>query len=244
MDGLRLVLLLLGIVVVIGVYLYSRRQGLKESERSISAPRTERAREPRLEPSPADDEAFDDELDDLPALRATDPDDDESVVAEPTHEGNDEADDAAVKVPVLNEKIIVLNIFPVQAGDEFVGSDLLEVFDRAGLEYGQYNVFHRLKETREGPTSVFSVASATEPGAFDITTMEDESYRGLTLFMVLPGPMRGVDAFADMLATARRIAEQIKGDVKDRSRSTLTRQTAHHLREEIITFEHRLQRRS
>ena len=71
--------------------------------------------------------------------------------------------------------------------------------------------------------------------------MADARFRGLSLFMLLPGPVRGVDAFADMLATARRIAEQIRGDVKDRNRSTLTRQTAHHIREEIIAFEHRRQ---
>jgi FtsZ-interacting cell division protein ZipA len=44
-----------------------------------------------------------------------------------------------------------------------------------------------------------------------------------------------------MLATARRLATQLEAEVLDETRSTLTRQTARHIRERIIQFE--LQRR-
>lgn len=243
MDELRLILLVIGAIVIVGVYLYSR-QGASRRERrndpfggKLEVPFGEHRVNARDE---------DEELpDDLPPLHATDAfestdatDEDSDVVS---------AGDEKVErgpTPPRDEKIVVLNILPVDSDARFPGSDLLDVFDRAGLEYGQFDVFHRVKETSEGPQSVFSVASATEPGSFDITAMAEESFKGLTLFMVLPGPMRGVDAFADMLATSRRIAEQIRGEVKDRNRSTLTRQTAHHIREEIIAFEHRPQHAS
>jgi cell division protein ZipA len=242
-------LLVIGVLVVAGVYFHSRRQRGRNA-RSGARAGNDRLHEPRL--SANDRDAFGEDFpEDLPPLRATDSDEpvteDDYPSAGPSAgkatNGMD-VDGEAVKLPVRDEKIIVLNILPQLEHVRFAGSDLLDIFDRAGLEYGLYNVFHRLKDTAEGPVSVFSVASATEPGSFDITDMADQEYRGLSLFMVLPGPMRGVDAFADMLATARRIAEQIRGEVKDRNRSTLTRQTAHHLREEIIAFEHRLQRKS
>lgn len=234
MNELRLILLLLGAAVIAGVYLYSRRTGSERLARQ-SGPR-----EPRL----GEGESFDDHeeaFDDLPSISVHDELDDETpgdveVAAAPASPDGD-----GIVPPVLEEKIIVLNILPQDPASRFPGSDLLDVFDRAGLEYGQYNVFHRVRETNEGAVSVFSVASATEPGSFDISAMPEEDFRGLTMFMVLPGPLRGVDAFADMLATARRIAEQIRGEVLDRQRSTLTRQTAHHIREEIIEFETRLQ---
>ncbi|HEX7030164.1 MAG TPA: cell division protein ZipA [Gammaproteobacteria bacterium] len=214
MEGLRLILLVVGALVIAGVYAYTRSMSSRRDSDGESALR----------------EDFDDEiLEDLPSLRAADDDeaarDDEALPRE--------AADAR------DQKIIVLNILPVEPGETFPGADLLDVFDRAGLEYGQFGVFHRIQESPGGPSSVFSVASATEPGSFDITVMAEERFRGLSLFMLLPGPMRGVDAFADMLATARRIAEQIRGEVKDHNRSTLTRQTARHVREEIIAFEHR-----
>lgn len=235
MDNLRLILLLIGAAIVCGVYLYSRTQ---QRERRRAPGHVYRRR--------VDSELDEDIPDDLPPLRAIDDGDasEEIDIGDSVEEvASAPAQDAPI-TPPRDEKIIVLNVLPHEPHERFPGSDLLEVFDRAGLEYGSYNVFHRIKETVEGPESVFSVASATEPGSFDITTMAEEEFRGLTLFMVLPGPMRGVDAFADMLATARRIAEQIKGDVTDRNRSTLTRQTAHHIREDIIEFEHRLQHKS
>lgn len=234
MDGLRLILLLAGALVIAGVYLYSRRSSDGRQDAPVTK-RTSHKKEPQLGAHDADD----DFLDDMPSVRAIETDEAVSEVQEPSATFEDD-DEPATPAPKRPETIIVLNILPVTSGDSFPGADLLDVFDRAGLEYGQFDVFHRVNETSEGPHSVFSVASATEPGSFDITTMADERFRGLTLFMVLPGPVRGVDGFADMLATARRIAEQVRGEVKDRNRSTLTRQTAHHIREEIIAFEHRL----
>lgn len=240
MDELRLILLLIGAVVIVGVYLYSRRSSVASSKSDYGDERFAQ-REPRLRAQNDIDDEF---PDDLPPLRATEVADSADIAGsrETMNSGIDNDIGTVSAQPTetekLPEKIIVLNILPVEEGTVFVGADLLDVFDRAGLEYGQYDVFHRIKETAEGPLSVFSVVSATEPGSFDITGLADESFRGLSLFMVLPGPVRGVDAFADMLATARRIAEQIRGEVKDRNRSTLTRQTAHHIREEIIEFEH------
>lgn len=233
MLELRLILLAAGAIIIVGVYLYSRRT-IDERHESTRGPASSRKVEPGFGSHALDD----DELDDLPPMRAMDADD------EPVDEsasGNSPSSTREAPARDREEKIIVLTILPTSSGDAFPGADLLDVFDRAGLEYGQFDVFHRILETADGPQSVFSVASATEPGSFDITTMADEQFRGLTLFMVLPGPMRGVDGFADMLATARRMAEQIRGEVTDRNRSTLTRQTAHHIREEIISFEHRLQ---
>jgi len=226
MNELRLILLLVGAVILVAVYLYSRRSIANRHSR-------------KLDPKVGEREGTDDFPEDLPPMSAVEMDETEDDHALKGRSA--EADQNPPLAKERQETIIVLNILPITPGDSFPGADLLDVFDRAGLEYGQFDVFHRIRETGDGPQSVFSVASATEPGSFDITTMADLGFRGLTLFMVLPGPMRGVDGFADMLATARRIAEQIRGEVKDRNRSTLTRQTAHHIREEIIAFEHRLQ---
>lgn len=225
MEGLRLILVVLGLLVIAGVYAYSRWNAASGRQRHSGQSPFD-----GIEPEMNARDFEDDVPGDLPSLRATEPDDDD----------NEHAAGTGSMPARHSEKIIVLNILPVTADDAFPGGDLLDVFDRAGLEYGQYDIFHRMQDTADGPRSVFSVASATEPGSFDITTMADESFRGLSLFMLLPGPMRGVDAFADMLATARRIAEQVRGEVMDHDRSTLTRQTARHIREEIIAFEHRL----
>ena len=59
------------------------------------------------------------------------------------------------------------------------------------------------------------------------------------MFMVLPGPKAGPSALTEMLGTARRIAAALGAELLDQHGSTMTRQTADHLRDEIVEFEHR-----
>lgn len=136
--------------------------------------------------------------------------------------------------------ILALHVMP-RAAEHFTGTGLKSAFEACLLRYGRYNVFHRLEGTSDDAPSVFSVANVVEPGSFELGDFTESLFPGLTLFMVLPGPRGGVAAYADMLATARRLAQLLGGEVLDQERSTLTRQTARHIRERIIQFE--LQRR-
>lgn len=132
--------------------------------------------------------------------------------------------------------ILALHVMPRET-EAFIGSNLIAACEACGLHYGRYQVYHRLEGEGPDAYSVFSVANVVEPGSFDIVTLADSELPGLTLFMVLPGPRGGVAAYADMLATARQLAQQLDGEVLDQERSTLTRQTARHIRERIIQFE-------
>lgn len=133
--------------------------------------------------------------------------------------------------------ILALHVMP-RAG-RFGGDAVHAAFQSCGLMFGRYQVYHRLDEAGR---SVFSVANVVEPGALDEAALAGE-LTGLTLFMVLPGPRGGVAAYADMLATSRQLAQALDGEVLDQERSTLTRQTARHIRERIITFETQLRLR-
>jgi cell division protein ZipA len=149
-------------------------------------------------------------------------------------------DDDERRVPVREQGeqlILALHVTP-HSDAQFSGIDVLEALKISALQFGRYQVFHRLEGAGEDAPSVFSVANMLEPGTLDLKTLPEMTLPGLTLFMVLPGPRNGVAAYADMLATARRLAQQLDGEVLDETRSTLTRQTAHHIRERIIGFEH------
>lgn len=242
---------IVGGLVIAGIWFHYRQKG-NGSDDDFDRREAEEIQE--LLDEPLRDESLDDtgSFEDLPKFTAVDEviEDDPSLGVEGIDEPADapQADRAKERpkpsVPRRQEKIIALMILPRDPEHRFWGADLMDVFERAGLEYGELDIFHRVHDTDEGPKSVFSVASATEPGSFDISEMPEQYFKGLSLFMLLPGPRGGVAAFADMLATARRIAEQIGGDVKDHNRSTMTKQTAKHVREEIIAFEHRLQKDS
>lgn len=135
--------------------------------------------------------------------------------------------------------ILALHVMP-KDGTNMPGAGVLSALEACGLKYGRYKVYHRLEGEK---ASVFSVANMVEPGSFDPQELAASSLPGLTLFMVLPGPRGGVAAYADMLATARHLAQFLEGEVLDESRSTLTRQTARHIRERIVQFEHQLKLR-
>lgn len=167
----------------------------------------------------------------------------------PTLGGHDYSDDdfpsktvpgASAKTAPVREQgeqlILALHVMPRDEAD-FPGADLENAFDACGLKFGRYKVYHRLEGAGTEAPSVFSVANVVEPGSFDPETIAGASFPGLTLFMVLPGARGGVAAYADMLATSRQLAQQLGGEVLDQERSTLTRQTARHIRERIIQFE-------
>ena len=61
---------------------------------------------------------------------------------------------------------------------------------------------------------------------------------GISLFMVLPGPIDGADAFDLMMAAARTLAQSLNAELLDESGSTLSIQRERYLREEIVQFEH------
>jgi cell division protein ZipA len=136
--------------------------------------------------------------------------------------------------------ILALHVMP-RTGMPFAGAKAQDAFETCNLRFGRYQVFHRLDAP--GGDSVFSVANMVEPGSFDPDSLDTSELSGLTLFMVLPGPRGGVASYADMLATARQLAQALDGEVLDQDRSTLTRQTARHIRERIITFETQLRLR-
>jgi len=112
-----------------------------------------------------------------------------------------------------------------------------EALEADGLALGRHRVFHRNFEDGE---SVFLVANMVEPGVLDGDELDEVP--GLSLFCQLPGPRDPTLAFADVIATARRLATNLGGEVLDSHRSTLTKQTARLIREEIIAFQRRISR--
>ena len=61
--------------------------------------------------------------------------------------------------------------------------------------------------------------------------------RGVTLFLALPCPGDAVATFADMLATGRRLAATLGGQLVDTQGCTISRQSASHMREDIINYQ-------
>ena len=131
------------------------------------------------------------------------------------------------------EGIIALHVMS-QEGERFNGSDLLQAFMQAGLQYGDMNIFHRMQEGSDTP--MFSLANAVEPGTFDLAAMEETSTPALIIIMTLPHRMDALEVFDDMLDTARKLTEELNGRLCDDHRSVLTRQAIDDLRASLNTY--------
>lgn len=236
MDELRVILLLVGIGVVGLVYWHSRRQ----------ARRRESQPDVRLEP--AFDESSvsaDDDTASLPELEA-----DESVAAV----SGDDQDDDDIRVgetrdfvgdseetaeqPQIEQKIITLRLV-ARGDDHFNGEQVVLALRGLGLRHGKFGIFHRVEGT-DDESIVFSVASLVEPGTFDLTNIREQELPGVSMFMVLPGPKDGAEAFDEMMATARALADSLNGELLDEAGSTMSVQRERFLREEIIQYQHGL----
>ena len=133
----------------------------------------------------------------------------------------------------LPGEIIVINVL-ARGGATFPGDKIMEVFLRNELKFGDMNIFHRIDGANK--TVQFSVASAVEPGTFDLSAMAQFSTLGITMFLRLPGLDEPLPVFDDMLCVARDIASSLGGDLKDEQLSVMTGQTSEHCRQRIAEF--------
>jgi cell division protein ZipA len=132
-----------------------------------------------------------------------------------------------------SQDVLVISVLS-RSEDRFLGSDLLEVFVRNGLKFGDMNIFHRLDSTTKSVQ--FSIADALEPGTFDLSEMDALNTPGVTIFMQMPGPEDPGVAFDDMLSVARDIGQALGGELKDENLSVMTGQTIEHFRQRIAEF--------
>jgi cell division protein ZipA len=248
-DTLRLILIVFGAFLVLGIYLWEKRK--RDSARS--------AEETRLEPtmSAIDDSASHNTADhhevsfaqapaemgeassedpkaaDLPAMRAEKRK--KPARSEPTPKPNDP--------PAGNEAIpsLILQINIACSGKRFQGEDILEAVKTVNLSTGSMNIFHRRVGDEDQGAVLFSMASMVEPGTFPLDAMEAFNTPGLTLFAQLPGADDSLSIFNDLIDTAERVAEALGGELQDETHSRMTRQTIEHLRSQVVEHRRRVQ---
>lgn len=117
------------------------------------------------------------------------------------------------------------------------GAELLQAAIKTGMQFGDMDIFHRLPEGSERP--IFSMANAAKPGHFDRDAWNTFETSGVVLFMTLPGPVSGLDAWDSLLATARRMAEILHADVLDDEQNPFTRQKEAQVREQMRDYDRR-----
>lgn len=133
---------------------------------------------------------------------------------------------------VAVERIVTLFVM-AREGAYFNGSDLIVAAEKAGLEFGDMGIYHRLVDGKRELGPIFSVANMLKPGSFDLARLDAMRTPGLSFFMTLPAPLPALDAWDTMLPTAQRMAELLDGQLLDEERNALGRQRIAHIRDEL-----------
>jgi cell division protein ZipA len=263
---LRIILILLGGALIVGIYLWERR---KRDDARVHAVRREQ--ESRLEPTLGGPGAerepeveygetagLDHDLHELqelvreerpvrPAARPA------KIRKEPASAGAAEtrqqdlfADDAISDTDHYKQSgkeipTLILQINVVARDDDFEGLDIVRAIQGEQLELGDMDIFHRHNDRGGKGPVLFSMASMVKPGIFPRESMEEFRTPGLTLFAQLPGPRDGLELFSEMHSTAEHLALELNGELQDETHSRLTKQTVEHIRSQILEHQRRVQ---
>ena len=241
MDDLRLVLILIGAGLVVGIYLWETHRRRRSQKNSLLDEPDSAGDDQGAVGSTSDEGTVSGEntveLGDLTALREESaPPSAADASAESTHAP------AVAAPPPPSPQLIVSLALMARPGLRLPGGEVRRALAEVGMRFGEMSIFHHFGgEDAGGETTqpIFSAANLHEPGTFDLEKFEGEELPGLALFLTLPGPMEAEPAFDLMLDVGQRLAELLDAELRDETRSSLTPQSIAHLREKLGDFRRR-----
>ena len=258
MDNFRWILLAVGILIIIVVYLISRKNKrdfyqdddeLAEDLPELNATHwddlEEGVGEVRIIARNDDDIGLDVDRQpvvtghDEPYTQEAEPfavDDSESITGqefEPETPAEDNSEPEPQAEPELAETVLVLSIL-AREGSNLSGKSINSVAHANNMAFGEMNIYHRMDENNQ---PLFSMVNMVKPGSFDPASIHELQTPGISLFMQLPGPSDASDAFNEMLQTAHRMAEVLEARLCDRRRQPMTESVVEEYRNIAASFD-------
>ncbi len=227
MNLVRILLIIIGVALLAGIVWWERQRRTQPTRRrrevldGIGLEIHTDGGEPLLD------------LSDLDGITATS----DATPNTPTGSTRKAVTASATRTQPEEEKLVVLNLL-APADQPFLGLDILTAIQGANLAYGEMSIFHHHIKGRRRP--IFSMANLVEPGTFDPPSMDDFVTPGLTLFMRLPGAMKGPQALDQMLKSAQHLATELGGTLCDQRRQPLEKKAITKLRADVAKHQQRI----
>lgn len=245
--ALRVSLLLIGCIIVLVIYLLSRR-GLSDSGPRIRGQfwngiwQRIRARVQR------DDDMLVEDVQHnyppvTPVLDAGELEQLEEMIPE-RGTGTIKTDEAPAIIELSSEQIapageqlfIPLTIM-ARAGQQISGDTIRQATRAAGLVLKDDGVYRfEVKDAQGYKQPLLGLANILEPGSFDLQQIEQLATPGLVLYLHLPAPIEAREAFESLIDIGHKLEELLEAELCDESRSVLTKQTIGHLKEKVEAF--------
>lgn len=134
-------------------------------------------------------------------------------------------------VPAMPEKIVTL-LIAEREGNPILGPKIHTALRAQGLVYGAKQVYYRL----QGDKTVYAVASLVKPGVLIPEEAAGFSTPGLSVFMVLPGPLQPVVALQDMMSTALALGRSLNAEVYDARKMPLDSEAMRTLQADVESW--------
>lgn len=121
-------------------------------------------------------------------------------------------------------------IFQLMAPQQrpYQGYELIQALTSVGFHFGKMNIFHFYADPLTQKELLFSLASAIEPGTFDLDHTGEIVCPGLCLFMSIHKVKSALTAFDLMWETAQTLAQELGGILCDRQLQPIEDLTHYH----------------
>jgi cell division protein ZipA len=126
----------------------------------------------------------------------------------------------------LDNYIILQLMAPIQR--PYRGYELIQTLTSAGFHYGKMNIFHFYADPLNKTELLFNLASAIEPGTFDLDNTGEIVCPGLCLFMSIHKVKSALTAFGVMWDTAQILAQDLGGTLCDKQLLPIDDLTRYH----------------
>jgi len=113
--------------------------------------------------------------------------------------------------PEQERQIAALRIVAARQ-NRIAGRALRQGLAAAGFRHGEFGIYHL--GDAEGRV-ILSAASLVRPGVLDPDSMDFQSFSGVNLFAVLPGPLDNALTLERLTSVAAELAQRVEGRVQD-----------------------------
>ena len=245
-NKLRLALLIIGLLILAGIYIYSRWRSQKQVNDIFAPSHRDQPdvlldggeKRIAIEPTFTEPERQEPELTiDEPEIEISIDEEQEPAIVEPDkHQASlpleEEVREELVATAPEPEpktqlpkrlKLVVMHLVAKQ-GKKFEGAAVLKALQAHKLRFGEMQIFHRITNIDDKDQSVCSVANMVKPGTLIPDELADEKLPGVSFFLRLPAPIDSLKAYDDMLHCVQHMATTLDGDIKDEEFMTLSRE--------------------
>ena len=231
-NSLRLILLLVGVVILAGIYFYDVLQKKKTNEaEEFNVPDHDERVEPVMSGEPTFSAVFESQEEVNSAENPVEEDEPEVLSAE-----NSMPEEVQEDIPVAIQSPVIQLAVLSKEGSAFLGATLLDAFAQVNLEFGDMGIFHRYERQDGAEIQQFHVANILEPGTFPVGSMADFESTGIVLFFQANDAVNPEEAFEDMLEVARQLSQRLDARLVDGEMNELMPEKILHIQAQLAAI--------